>query len=74
VPADYDPTDRDTVYAYLRERQGAGELPTGLLYIEEAENEMHQVARTVQTPLFRLPFEELCPGRAVLGEIQARFR
>jgi 2-oxoglutarate ferredoxin oxidoreductase subunit beta len=74
VPEDYDPGDRDAVYAYLRERQAAGELPTGLLYLEEGDNEMHQVARTVQTPLVRLPFEELCPGGAVLDEIQARFR
>ena len=29
----YDPTDRDAVYAFLRERQTAGELPTGLLYL-----------------------------------------
>jgi len=74
VPEDYDPTDRDAVYAYLRERQSAGELPTGLLYLEQAENEMHQVARTVPAPLYSLPHEQLCPGRRVLEEIQARFR
>ena len=30
---DYDPTDRDRAYAYIRERQVAGEILTGLLYI-----------------------------------------
>ena len=33
VAEDYDPTDRDRAYAYIRERQKAGEVVTGLLYI-----------------------------------------
>ena len=28
---DYDPTDRDRAYAYIRERQRAGEVLTGRL-------------------------------------------
>lgn len=34
VPEDYDPFDRDQVYAYVRRRQQAGEISTGLLYME----------------------------------------
>ncbi len=74
VPEDYDPTDRDTVYAYLRERQKAGELPTGLLFIETGSEEMHETLDTVDRRLFDLPFDELCPGADALEEIQARFR
>jgi 2-oxoglutarate ferredoxin oxidoreductase subunit beta len=74
VPEDYDPTDRDGVYTYLRERQGAGELPTGLLFIEPGADEMHQTLGTVERRLFDLPFDELCPGAEVLADIQARFR
>jgi 2-oxoglutarate ferredoxin oxidoreductase subunit beta len=74
VPDDYDPTDRDAVYAYLRERQGAGEMPTGLLYLEPAGNEMHDVARTVAAPLIGVPYEQLCPGAAALEALQARLR
>ena len=33
VAEDYDPTDRDRAYAYIRERQKDGEVVTGLLYI-----------------------------------------
>ena len=33
---DYDPTDRRRVYADLQERQGRGEVPTGLLYLDRA--------------------------------------
>ena len=38
VPDDYDPLDRDRVYAYIRERQQAGEIATGLLYLEAAQS------------------------------------
>ncbi len=74
VPEDYDPNDRDAVYAYLRERQQAGELPTGLLYIDPDAQAMHEVCETLEAPLFNLPFEDLCPGEGALEEIQARFR
>jgi 2-oxoglutarate ferredoxin oxidoreductase subunit beta len=74
VPDNYDPTDRDAVYAYLRERQDAGELPTGLLFMEPGADEMHQIQGTIERRLFDLPHEDLCPGADVLADIQARFR
>ena len=33
IADDYDPTDRDAAYTYIRERQKAGEIATGLLYL-----------------------------------------
>ncbi len=39
VPEDYDPFDRDRVYAYIRRRQQAGEVATGLLYVEADHGE-----------------------------------
>src|SRR5690349_2049777 len=33
VSEDYDPTDRDRSYSYIRERQAEGEILTGLLYL-----------------------------------------
>jgi len=74
VPEEYDSSDRDAVYAYLRERQAEGELPTGLLFLEPGAEEMHDVLGTVDGRLFDYPFEELCPGSAELEEIQGRFR
>jgi len=74
VPEDYDPTDRDAAYAYVRERQEAGEIPTGLLHIDPEAEEMHEVMGTVETPLVDLPYETLCPGREKLAEITAAFR
>jgi 2-oxoglutarate/2-oxoacid ferredoxin oxidoreductase subunit beta len=74
VPEEYDPTDRDGVLAYLREREGAGEIATGLLYIDPASQDMNEALRTVETPLAALTFEELCPGAAALETLQAQFR
>ncbi len=74
VPAHYDPTDRDGVYRYLRERESAGEVATGLLYVNGSSADMHAALATVERPLADLPFEALCPGSAALEQIQAEFR
>jgi len=74
VPEDYDPTDRDAVYSYLRARERSGEMVTGLLYVDPSGADMHGVLNTVELPLASLPFEELCPGSAVLDQIQEGFR
>jgi len=74
VPESYDPTDRDAVYSYLREREHSGEVVTGLLYIDPSGKDMHATLRTVERPLAAVPFDELCPGAAALEEIQEGFR
>jgi 2-oxoglutarate ferredoxin oxidoreductase subunit beta len=74
VPDEYDPTDRDAVYAFLREEHAKGELPTGLLYVEPDSEEMHDLLGTRDEPLWNADFEDLCPGKAALEEIQAKFR
>ena len=74
VGTDYDATDRDRAYMYVRERQAKGEVVTGLLYIDRASQEMHAVQGTVQTPLVDLPFETLCPGGAALEELMEEYR
>jgi len=71
IASEYDPTDRDRAYAYIRERQSAGETPTGLLYIApDSKDMMHDITK----PLYNLPQEKLCPGSAELEKLQARFR
>ena len=74
VAADYDPTDRDRSYAYIRDRQRAGEIVTGLLYISADSADMHEQIGTVAAPLNQLPYEDLCPGSAELDALQRRFR
>ncbi len=74
LPPDYDPTDRVTVTAYLQERQSAGEVVTGLLYVDEARADAHELSNTAETPLAQVPFEELCPGSEALDTLQESFR
>jgi 2-oxoglutarate ferredoxin oxidoreductase subunit beta len=74
VDDDYDPTDRDNAYSHIRERQAAGEIATGLLYISEDSKDMVEQNNLVQAPLTRFPFEDLCPGSEALEKLQLRFR
>ncbi|MCY3600983.1 MAG: thiamine pyrophosphate-dependent enzyme, partial [Gemmatimonadetes bacterium] len=74
VEGDYDATDRDAVYGYLRERQNAGEVPTGLLYVDPESRDLHDVLETVERPLWNLPFEELCPGAEALDALMENYR
>jgi 2-oxoglutarate/2-oxoacid ferredoxin oxidoreductase subunit beta len=74
VAEDYDPTDRDRAYAFVRERQTAGEVVTGLLYISPDSKDMHDQSETIPGPLVDLPYEQLCPGADELERMQQRFR
>ena len=74
VAEDYDPTDRDVAYGYIRDKQKDGEVVTGLLYISPDSRDMHGQLNTIETPLVNLAHEDLCPGSAELDELQRRFR
>jgi 2-oxoglutarate ferredoxin oxidoreductase subunit beta len=72
--ADYDPTDRIKAMAYLQERHAAGEVVTGLLYVEEEAQDLHDGLNTTAVPLNTLGETELCPGSAKLAGINADYR
>ncbi len=74
VDGGYDPTSRASAFKYLRERFNAGEITTGLLYVNEERKEMHELMGNVDTPMAELPFDELNPGSAELKKIQGRYR
>jgi 2-oxoglutarate ferredoxin oxidoreductase subunit beta len=71
---DYDPTDRVRTMNYLQERAAAGELVTGLLYVQPNSAELHDYLNTVETPLNELTERELCPGSVALERINAALR
>jgi 2-oxoglutarate/2-oxoacid ferredoxin oxidoreductase subunit beta len=73
VAGDYDPTDRDNAYAYIRERQRAGEVVTGLLYISSESRDMHEQSGTIDRALVDVPYEKLMPGAAELARLQEDF-
>jgi 2-oxoglutarate/2-oxoacid ferredoxin oxidoreductase subunit beta len=74
VAEDYDPTDRSGARALREEARAAGEIATGLLFVEAAAPDMHALLGSVERPLVELPFEDLCPGDAVLQELQDAYR
>jgi 2-oxoglutarate/2-oxoacid ferredoxin oxidoreductase subunit beta len=74
VPPDYDPRDRERVFAYLHERQAKGEIVTGLLYIDETAADLHELSETPDEALTEIPFEKLCPGSMKLEELQEEYR
>ncbi|HEX6980989.1 MAG TPA: 2-oxoacid:ferredoxin oxidoreductase subunit beta, partial [Alphaproteobacteria bacterium] len=57
----YDPTDRLGAMSFLAERQAAGELVTGLLYLDPEPQDLHAYLGTVDQPLNALGDAELVP-------------
>jgi 2-oxoglutarate ferredoxin oxidoreductase subunit beta len=70
----YDPTDRIAALAYLQERQAVGEIVTGLLYINEQAEDLHDSLNTIEAPLNMLGDRDLVPGAAVLEALNASLR
>lgn len=71
---EYDPHDRVRAMAYLQERHAAGEIVTGLLYVDENADDLHAHLDTIVAPLNRLGEKELCPGSAALDTVNASYR
>lgn len=65
----YDPSSRAASFKYLREHFNAGEIVTGLLYIDDSRKEMHDLMGNVDTPLAQLPLDSLNPGAGELKKI-----
>ena len=74
LDADYDIHDRRAATNFLMERQEAGEVVTGLLYIEADGQDLHGSLGTVVKPLNSLSERELCPGSGSLAKFNALLR
>ena len=74
IDKEYDLTSRAVAFKYLRERFNAGEITTGLLYLNESRSEMHELLGNVDTPLSQLPLDGLIPGGEELKKLQDRYR
>jgi 2-oxoglutarate ferredoxin oxidoreductase subunit beta len=74
LAADYDPHDRIAAMEYLQERHAAGEIVTGVLYMEPQPTDLHDYLNIVDTPLNQLTEAELCPGAEALGRFNESLR
>jgi 2-oxoglutarate/2-oxoacid ferredoxin oxidoreductase subunit beta len=72
--AEYHLHDRVAALTYMQERHAAGEIVTGLLYVDENPRDMHAALRTVDTPLNALDDAALVPGAAALERLNASLR
>ena len=71
---DYDPHDRVGALHYVQSKQAAGEVVTGLLYLDANAMDCHDIMNTVDTPLNQLTEKDLCPGNAALAAVNQSFR
>jgi 2-oxoglutarate/2-oxoacid ferredoxin oxidoreductase subunit beta len=72
VPEDYDVTDRQKAFAYLKEHHN--EVVTGILFADESVPDLHEMSHTPRTALVNLPWGKLCPGAQELQQLQNEFR
>jgi len=74
IAPDYDPSDKAAALAHIQEKDRAGEVATGLLYLDAQPRDLHASLRTVDTPLNELDEPALCPSRETLEAINAGLR
>jgi 2-oxoglutarate ferredoxin oxidoreductase subunit beta len=74
VGVDYDPRNKLGAMTFLQERQAAGEIVTGLLYVDPEARDLHENLGTTATPLNQLDDAVLTPGAKALAAINASLR
>ena len=72
--ADYDVHDRGAALGFLQHHASKGQIVTGLLFVEKEAQDLHAHLGTIEAPLNKLEAKELCPGSAVLDQINAGLR
>ena len=71
---EYDPTDTGSSLSILEHCRSEGAVATGLLYLDPAETDLHDLLQSTGQPLNAVPESELCPGASALETINAEFR
>ncbi len=74
VAGDYDPTDRTSAIDFLARHHQAGEIVTGLLYVDPDPTSLHGHLGTATKPLNAFDDAVLIPGSAALAKINASLR
>src|SRR3954451_23790685 len=71
---EYDPSDKIASMKRVQEGLAAGEVVTGLLYLDPMPKDLHHNLNTVDVPLNSLNTGDLCPGTSALDRINASLR
>jgi 2-oxoglutarate ferredoxin oxidoreductase subunit beta len=70
----FDPSNKADALHRVQQAEAAGEVLTGLLYVEPLPKDLHANLNTVDAPLNTLNAPELCPGKSALDKINASLR
>jgi 2-oxoglutarate ferredoxin oxidoreductase subunit beta len=70
----HDPRDADAAIMAIRTNAAKGRVATGLLYVNESQQDMHDILATDARALNSVSMAELCPGAKALEAINARLR
>lgn len=71
---DWDPLDRFSAINAMQRAKQKGEILTGLLYLDENSQDLHELINTTYRPLNKLGEAELCPGSEALAKLNASLR
>jgi 2-oxoglutarate ferredoxin oxidoreductase subunit beta len=71
---DYDPTSRIAAVSLLHDAQNAGEVLTGILYVDNDAPDFIDLLRMVDEPLAHLPLARIRPGREALETAMEELR
>ncbi len=74
VAKEYDLHNRIDAMNYLQERSAAGEVVTGMLYLDAEPQDLHDYLHTVETPFNQLGEKELIPGSEALDRFNRSLR
>ncbi len=70
----YDPTNREDANDIIRKTESEGKILTGLIYINHDCCDFHNINNTIDTPLYKLQEDDLCPNSKILEEINKSFK
>ena len=71
---DWDPMNRQSVANAMMIAKSKGEILTGLLYMSQYTEDLHNTIQTNDRALNSLTKKDLCPGNEILKTINAEFR
>jgi 2-oxoglutarate ferredoxin oxidoreductase subunit beta len=58
----------------LQNAKNDNEILTGLLFVDPHAHDLHSILQTSEQPLNQLTQDQICPGEAVLEDINAGLR
>jgi 2-oxoglutarate ferredoxin oxidoreductase subunit beta len=74
LETDWDPLNKVSAIDAMLKAKSAGEILTGLLYMDPDAADLHELIRTSELPLNALTEADLCPGADVLKKINEGLR